>query len=306
MQESSTRDGTVPPRILVTGADGLIGRATVDRLLGRGIAVTALSRSWSAPIAADRIVTADVADEKRVHEALDDVTAVVHMAAIPHPDIDTPRAVFVGNTSATFTLLAAAGERGIRRAVIASSINAFGIPMNRHALSPAYYPLDELMPVAHDDAYSLSKWVDEHAARLAHSRWGMDVVALRFPLVRSLTDLQAWARTLRDNPAEQTRLAREGWAYLELTDAVDAIEQSLSAPLTGAHTLLLAAADTLLPDATEDLLDAHAPGVPRRRRFEGRRSPLDVSAAERLIGWRPRHAIDPDYAAASQETEVTA
>lgn len=306
MHQSSARIGTTPARILVTGADGLIGRATVNRLLSQGFDVTALSRSWSAPIAADRVITADAADEQRVHEALEGVTGIVHMAAIPHPDIDTPRAVFVGNTSATFTLLAAAGERGIRRAVIASSINAFGIPMNRHAVMPAYYPLDELVPVDHDDAYSLSKWVDEHTARWAHSRWGMDVVALRFPLVRSLPDLQSWAQALRDNKAEQARLAREGWAYLELSDAVNAIELSLFEPVTGAHTLLLAAADTLLPDSTEELLNAYSPDVPRRQHFEGRRSPLDVSAAERLIGWRPRHAIDPAYSTASQETELTA
>lgn len=278
---------TAPGRVLVTGADGVVGRPTVAALVDRGIAVTALSRSWSAPTRADRVVTGDAADEALVRDALADVDAVVHLAATAHPRLDTPRGVFVGNTSATFTVLACAGEAGVRRAVIASSINAFGVPMNRHDVMPAYYPLDEASPVAHDDAYSLSKWVDEYIGAFACSRWDMTVVALRFPLVRDLPALRRSAQQTRDTPAERARLAREGWAYLEMSDALDAILRGLTQPISGMHTLLVAAHDTIMTESTEDLLDRYAAGIERRQRFDGRQAPIDTSAARRVLGWAP-------------------
>jgi nucleoside-diphosphate-sugar epimerase len=281
-----------PDRVLVTGADGTLGRPTVEALVDRGIAVTGLSRTWSGPTRADRVVTGDAADEDLVRTALADVDAVVHLAATPHPSLDTPRAVFVGNTSATFTVLASAGEAGVRRAVIASSINAFGVPMNRHGIKPAYYPLDEDSPIAHDDPYSLSKWVDEHIGAYACSRFDMTVVALRFPLVRDLDVLRTTVSRMLAAPGEPARLAREGWAYLEMADAVDAILRGLTEPVTGMHALLVAADDTIMTEPTEDLLDRYAAGVERRRSFPGRQAPVDTSAARRVLGWAPTVSIE--------------
>jgi len=156
--------------VLVTGADGKIGRAVVDDLLARGIAVTALSLGWSRPSPADRVITGDATDEADIAGALADVDGVVHMAAIAHRDLAPPYEVFRTNTDATFNVLAQAGERGIRRAVIASSINAFGVPMHRERLLPAYFPIDEDIPYALDDWYSLSKRCDELTAEMAASR----------------------------------------------------------------------------------------------------------------------------------------
>lgn len=278
-------------RVLVTGADGLIGRAAVARLLDVGYDVSALSLRWSRPSPADRVFTGDAADEALLGRALEDVDSIVHMAAIPHPDLGTPREVFVGNTSATFTVLNSAGERGIRRVVLASSINAFGIPMNRHDVEPAYYPLDEKSPVAHDDAYSLSKWVDEQIAAWACNRFEMAVFAFRFPLVRPMDELREYADRLRGLPVEVRRLAREGWAYLELEDALDAITAGLGVDVHGAHTVIVAANDTLVDEPTEALLDRFAGGSERRTRFEGNRAPLDTSAARSLLGWAPTRSI---------------
>lgn len=283
------------PRVLVTGADGLIGRAVAVRLHRAGYDVSALSLRWEAPLSvADRVFTGDAADEDLVADAVRDASAVVHMAAIPHPNLGTARAVFVGNTSATFTVLDRAGQAGIKRVVLASSVNAFGVPLNRHDVHAAYYPLDESSPVDHDDAYSLSKWVDEQSARWAGSRYDMTAIALRFPLVRPMEELRRHVDALRDLPEEQRRLAREGWAYLELADAVDAVQLALEVPLSGVHTAILAAGDILLNEPTELLLDRYAPRSARRQRFENYQSPVSTEAARSLLGWAPKRSIrDP-------------
>jgi nucleoside-diphosphate-sugar epimerase len=290
--ESTPPSRGLPRHVLVTGADGMIGGALVERLLSQGIEVTALGLDFDSKSPAQHVIVADAADEAAASRAMRDVDAVAHLAAIAHPSLAPAREVFVRNTSATFTILDRAGAAGVTRAVIAGSINAFGVPMNRHPVLPAYFPLDENSPIAHDDAYSLSKWVDEHTARWASSRWGMDVIAFRFPLVKDRETLIRLNRELLDDESEIERLGREGWSYLVLEDAVDAIELGLTAPVHGAHTMLLAADNTRLPYDTEELLDRYAPGVERRRRFEGRESLIDTTTARELLGWAPRHELD--------------
>lgn len=300
-QGSAPAERPSPRHVLVTGGDGKIGGALVERLVASGVRVTALGLDFTIPSAADRVITADAADEDAVTDALRGVDAVVHLAAIAHPNLAPARAVFVRNTSATFTVLDRAGAAGVRRVVIAGSINAFGVPMNRHPVMPAYFPLDEHSPVAHDDAYSLSKWTDEQTARWASSRWGTDIVTLRFPLVKDRETLrQLGDELLRDEP-EIRRLGREGWSYLVLDDAIDAIQLALTAPLHGAHRVLLAAADTRLPSPTEELLDRYAPGVERRRRFVGREGLVDTTAARELLGWEPKLTLDAEPARDHEE-----
>lgn len=80
--------------------------------------------------------------------------------------------MFANNVTSTFNVLWAAAERGIRRVVIASSINVSGLPYNSHPVLPAYFPFDEQLPADIDDAYALSKIVDEQTARMAYARAG--------------------------------------------------------------------------------------------------------------------------------------
>src|SRR5206468_7349833 len=105
-----------------------------------------------------------------------------HLAAIPSPELAPWPEVFADNVTSTFNVLSAAGEAGVRRMMLASSINASGVPMNSHDVRPAYYPFDEDLPTDIDDPYSLSKAVDEQTARMVARHWGADVVAVRFPL----------------------------------------------------------------------------------------------------------------------------
>jgi nucleoside-diphosphate-sugar epimerase len=277
-----------PARVLVTGASGNIGTAATEYLVARGIAVTALSLRGPFPPGADRTIAADATSADAVAGALEGVEAVVHLAAIPHPNLGTPSEVFTTNVISTFTVLEQAGERGIARAVIASSINALGFPMNRHRPMPAYFPLDEAMPTDPEDAYSLSKLVDEATAHMAARRWGMDIAALRFPFVKAERELREMARRERADPESRMR---EGWSYLDVRDAARAIHLALTVPFDGAHVIGLSAADTLLDAPTAELLAEFAPGVPLRRPIRGHDSAIDTERALTLLGFTPIHSI---------------
>ncbi|WP_241681316.1 NAD-dependent epimerase/dehydratase family protein [Pseudactinotalea terrae] len=281
----------LPGRVLVTGAGGSIGGDVVGLLQLYGTHVTALSSTWRRPSPADVVITGDATDPDAVAAALDGVEAVVHMAAIPGEGLAEPYPGYRTNTGATFNVLSRAGELGVHRCVLASSINAFGVPANHHQRLPAYYPIDEEIPRDLDDWYSLSKASDELSAEMAASHWGMTVIALRFPL----TSLPSRVREL--SRPHRHRQVREGWSYLDRRDAARAVLHALTAPLTGAHVIGLSAVDTFREEDTESLLDAYAPHVPRRRSFLGRAALIDTTRAEVRLGFRPRHTYDePDPA----------
>lgn len=270
-------------RVLVTGAFGLIGSATVKVLRDNGMEVTALS---AVPGDGDRVFVGDAGDVDLVRAALAGVDAVVHLAALPSPNHGTPVEVFAGNTRATFVVLDEAGRAGVRRAVIASSYSILGLPFAPRELHPAYFPIDVATPLQVEDPYALSKQVDEATASMVVRRYGMDVVALRFPFV---CDERRRESRLRQTLADPGDAAREAWAYLDVRDAAESVRLAIAAPLTGLHPVYLAAPETLVPYPTEDLIRRYHPDSEIRRPLPGRVTPIDLAPASRLLGFAARH-----------------
>ncbi|MEV6155776.1 NAD(P)-dependent oxidoreductase [Nonomuraea sp. NPDC052129] len=273
-------------RVLVTGAAGRLGSAVLAELAARDIAVTALVAEDPGPLAAERVVVGDARDPAAVRAALDGADAVIHTAALASPEVAAPEVVFSANTQATFVVLNEAGEQGVRRAVIASSLSITGLPFARSRPSPAYLPLDEHVPLLIEDPYALSKQVDEATAAMMHRRHGMTVAALRFPFLGDQDRLAARAERLAGDPAAG---ATEVWSYLDLRDAARACLLGLTAPLSGAPVIFVAASDTLMTTPTEDLLAAHHPGVPCRTALPGRAVAIDLEPARRLLGFTALH-----------------
>lgn len=281
-------------RILVTGAEGNIGSAVCERLSGHGALITGLSLVPAAEAGRpepplDRVLHGDTTDVDTVADALEGIDLVVHLAAIPSPGGHPPYTVFRTNVNSTFNVLSQAAERGVRRAVFASSINQTGLPFNSHDVLPAYYPLDEQMPSDLDDGYALSKYVDEITARMVHRHWGLDSVGFRFPFVAPADRVAQHSESSTDDPAHGVR---EGWSYLDVRDAALAVELALLAPVTGSVPVYVAADTTLVPYRTEELLDRYAGGVPRNRRFVEREVPIDLTRARSLLGFRAEHQLE--------------
>jgi nucleoside-diphosphate-sugar epimerase len=277
----------VPSRVLVTGAAGRLGSAVLRVLAAQGAAVVGLDRT--DPGTVDTFFTGSAADVDLVAAAMSGVDTVIHLAAIPRPTLGTPEEVFVGNAAATFVVLDQAARAGVRRAVIASSLSITGLPFSPKPAVPDYVPVDEAMPLQVADPYALSKQADEATAAMVARRDGMAVVALRFPMLGEPEFLAATAEEYREDPGSGASVL---WAYLDMRDAATACWRGVTAEVSGAHVLYVAAPDTLAPHPTEELLASYLPGVPRRAPLPGRRVPIDTAAATALLGFVPEYHFE--------------
>lgn len=170
-------------RVLVTGANGFAGRAVMVRLKALGWNAVGVVRDEAARSRlhdpASGVVVGDLSRPVDWRPVLDGVQAVIHLAARVHvmrerePDpLHAYRAV---NVAGTECLAAAAAAAGVRRFVYVSTIKVHGEGRNT-----AYTPDD---PSAPSDPYAISKWeAEQHLGELARET-GLEVVAVRPPLV---------------------------------------------------------------------------------------------------------------------------
>lgn len=269
--------------VLVTGAAGGIGRVVTRHLAARGWSVRALDRvrDAQAPAAVDWLV-GDLADRAVAAAAVEGVGAVVHLAAIPSPWSDPDDVVYSGNVAATYALLDAAGRAGVRRAVIASSVAIYGLVWSEAEREAPEIPLSETSELRIADPYALSKQADEACAEMMHRRWGIDVLAYRFPNVSDGDDIAARSREVLADPAYAHR---ELWAYLHLEDAARAVELGLTAEVNGAVALNVVAPDALGGVDVAALAAEFHPGADCRLPVGGTAAGYTTDRAERLLGF---------------------
>jgi nucleoside-diphosphate-sugar epimerase len=277
-------------RVLVTGAAGRLGRHVVAHLAEQGWSVTGLVMADEDVPGLDSTVRGNAADPQVAAAAVAGVEAVVHLAAIPAPTLGPAEVVFGQNALATFCVLWAAGEAGVGRAVIASSIAANGLSFSPYGAAPHYVPLDEATPTQAADPYALAKLTDEQTAAMASRRYGMTTTALRLPFLGTPSDrLAEQAALITERPAVGRS---DVWCYLDSRDAARAVGLALSRD-AGDHLVIgVAAPDNITPYPTEQLLDAFLPQVPRHRGLPGRTGVMDLTRAEAVLGFRAEHLLD--------------
>ncbi|MEZ3157498.1 NAD(P)-dependent oxidoreductase [Microbacterium sp. BWR-S6Y] len=280
-------------RIVVTGAAGLIGRATVAHLVAAGARVVGFDVVGAVSMEGVEWVTGDVTDEGALRFAFTDADAVVHLGGIAGMDVTDDITTYRVNTVGTYAAFSVAASLDVAKVVYASSINASGLPLGR-LRAPSRLPYDETETPAFGDSYSLSKDANEQAARMAHATWGLHLTGLRFPLVRDVTldGGRRFAKHVRDALDEQAvRQAYEGWSYLDVSDAARAIEAALLRDTPPAPGILVAAPLTYLSEDTASAAAAVVPDVPVAG-LVGRAVGLDLSRARELLGFEARVAFE--------------
>jgi len=165
--------------ILVTGANGFIGRALCDALAASRRRVRKAVRT-PYPGLPDAVAVGDVGPATDWRAALEGAREVVHLAARTHVLRETaadPLAEYRRiNVAGTEQLARAAAVRGVRRLIFLSSVKVNGELTGERPYTENDAPRPE-------DAYGVSKWEAEQALARVAAATGLEVVVLRSPLV---------------------------------------------------------------------------------------------------------------------------
>lgn len=127
-------------KILVTGANGLVGSAVVKRLLSNGYQIYALCRTTAdLSLLADvreriTLVEGDIMDVLGLRKALKDVDIVIHTAALVSFNPKDRQWMYQINVEGTTNIVNACLEAGIKQLLFVSSIAALGRPTNPNLL----------------------------------------------------------------------------------------------------------------------------------------------------------------------------
>jgi nucleoside-diphosphate-sugar epimerase len=270
-------------RVVVTGAAGKAGRAVVRDLLEHAYDVLAVDLvAPREPLT--RPLFADLTAMGETLECLAGADAVVHLAAIPAPQIRTEHETFRTNVLSTYNVFEAARLLGLRRVVWASSETILGLPFERE--QPAYAPIDEEHPPYPESSYALSKLLSEELARQLNRWTGTPFVALRFSNIMEPEDYDAF-RSFWDDP---TIRAWNLWGYVDARDVAQSCRLALEAELQTADHFIVAAADTVMNRPSRELMAEVYPDVPYRPTEGDFDTLLSVEKARRLIGYEPQHS----------------
>jgi nucleoside-diphosphate-sugar epimerase len=190
-------------RVLITGATGFIGRATVARLgeLDADISVASRRPEGGAVPPRSHLIEGDGTDAAAWRSAVAGVTAVIHLAGRAHvlkdratDPLEEFRRVNVRMSTA---LGRAAIDAGVRRFVFVSSIGVLG------ERTEAGRPFSERSLPAPVAPYAVPKLEAEEALQALTSGTGTELVIVRPPLVHGPGAPGNFARLLR--------LVSRGW-----------------------------------------------------------------------------------------------
>lgn len=232
--------------VLVTGANGFVGRALCEHLVQSHVVIAQTRHTPTTIPLRDpeaqkvRLIQAHLDQSIFQHNGLDAVRCVVHCAARVHQVNDTaadPLAAYRKvNTQQALTLARAAADTGIKRFIFLSSIKVHG------DISAPGRPMTISDMPAPSDAYGLSKYEAEIGLREIAMQTGMEVVIIRPPLV--------YGPGVKANFLSMTRTIARGWplplgsihnrrSLVALDNLVDLITTCVDHPAAAHQTFLV-------------------------------------------------------------------
>jgi len=296
-------------KVLVTGANGFIGRALTETLVSTGsFQVLALvRRTTSLPDRAEQLV-ADLLDDIDWVPLLADVDVIVHLAGRAHVLNETendPQLIYHRiNVEATRKLAQCAAESGVKRFIFVSTIKVNG----EHTNGRAPFTNDDIAkPV---DPYSASKREAELVLQGIARQDGMELVIIRPSLVYgpgvkgNFATMLAWLARGIPLPLGAINNRR---SLLALDNFCDFISLCITHPDVGGHTLLVSDGEDLstteLLRTLKEGMHAHTWLLPVPARILGVLAKLaghkdradrllgnlqiDPADTFKLTGWRP-------------------
>lgn len=225
--------------VLVTGANGFVGKAVCEHLHGLGMDVRGAVRGHL--LAPYHVKAPSLSAEADWAAQLQQVDVVVHCAARVHVMSDTatdPLAAFRAvNTEGTLNLARQAADAGVKRFIFISSIK-----VNGEQTEPGK-PFDESVPSPQQDPYGRSKYDAEQGLMALAAETGMEVTIIRPPLIygagvkANFASMVKWVRKGVPLPFAHLNNAR---SLLALPNLCDFIARAMGHPAAVDQVFLVA------------------------------------------------------------------
>ncbi len=248
------------PKVLVTGASGLIGGLTIRNLSDK-YEFSAVNRR---PVEGIPCLQADINDAEAIKPAFQGMDMVLHLAA-ETKDLYNWAAIVSTTMAGTANVFQAAHEAGVRRIVFGSTGGTMcgyeyddSLPYGRLAagkydeVGDSWQLLKHTDPPRPDAPYSVGKLFGEAAGRWYADYHGMSVICIRLGAVLD---------------TDRPKLLRHFPGFLSHADCVQMIDKCLSAPAS----------------LKFDIFDAIS---------ENKYCWRDTSHAKNLLSWRPTGTAD--------------
>jgi nucleoside-diphosphate-sugar epimerase len=273
-------------KLVITGCKGRLGSVVMSYAQTQGAQVLGVDNAGIGNF--HDTISADMTDLGQVYDVLHGADAVIHLAAIRDPRLHPAAKTFMTNVGSTYNVFLAASHLGIKRIVVASSIQLSHVVSPRTPLHFKYFPIDEAHPLSPHDDYTLSKEVGERIADAFAQHWGMTVVSLRYTGVVTHDN---WSKLPRG------KHVRPGvpWPYphyVHVDDAARCTWLAATAELPPAsHTVaFVTAADTAIDMPSEEWIATYFPHAERRVAFTAHESLVSGAAAAETLGFVAEHS----------------
>jgi len=285
-------------RVLVTGAAGDIG-SDLAPWLAKHFEVRATDiRECKTDLEFQRADLCDLAQTRRL---MDSVEVVVHLAVLlpgSHPGAEFIDA----NVKATWHLMEAACEAGVRRVIYTSTVWATG-----HGLEGQPVPIDEEVAANPIEHYGVTKLLGERVAEYYSRMNGIEVVCLRIAGYNRLPGFTddghiVWEQLDWKATAERLVGASTVQKFLDPSNIGAAYKSAIETPIRGFNTFIVgiplpftAAEAQALKTDPEEVYERHYPGAADFFARIGLEPPTlqffySTAKAERVLGLR--HSFD--------------
>jgi UDP-glucose 4-epimerase len=291
-------------KFLVTGGAGFIGSNICRKLVSQGCFVrvvdnllTGKKSNLAGIIDKIEFIEADMGDAEVAHSAVKDIDVVLHQGALPSVprSVDDPAATHKHCVDATFTLLLAARNAGIKRFVYASSSSAYG--------DAPTSPKVETMPPMPLSPYAVGKLVGEYYAKVFFGVFGLETVSLRYfnvfgpyqdPASQYAAAIPAFVTAiLKDKPPTIYGDGEQSRDFTYIDNVVEANLLAARAGHTAGQVLNIACGQAITVNAIiemiNDLLGKDIkPIYSDPRPGDVKHSLADITAAQKLLSYKPR------------------
>ena len=291
-------------KFLVTGGAGFIGSNICRTLVSQGCFVRVLDNLLTGRMSnladvIDKIefVEADMGDEEVARAAMKDIEIVLHQGALPSVprSIDDPATSHRHCVDATFTLLLAARDSGVKRFVYAASSSAYGD-------TPTLPKIETMKPMPLSP-YAVGKLVGEQYCSVFCKVFGLQTISLRYfnvfgpfqdPTSQYAAAIPAFVTAILKDQAptiygdgEQSR----DFTYID--NVVQANLLAASAERTAGEVVNIACGEAVTVNAIIGMINAslgkNVKSVYKDSRpGDVKHSLADITLAEEIIGFKPK------------------